>query len=133
MKFGQFIEYNKSNIFLQKSYRKWDGETSSRSLFVFQRSAAWFPDISIFLKLANNGNKLHTNLDYWSRDIFNFDFLEKGLGIVSSPHFVCDFPKKQCFSCYILLTDQILLHDCLHLLRYWEICVLQFFVNQIKT
>ena len=24
----------------------------------------------------------------------NFDFLEKGLGIVSPPHLVCHFPKK---------------------------------------
>ena len=26
--------------------------------------------------------------------MLNFDFLEKGLGIVSPPHFVYDFPKK---------------------------------------
>ena len=30
-------------------------------------------------------------LDYWSRDMLNFGFLEKSLGIVSSPHFVSDF------------------------------------------
>ena len=33
-------------------------------------------------------------LDYRSRDVFNFDFLEKGLGIVSPPHFVNDFSIK---------------------------------------
>ena len=33
MKFGQFIEYNKKNIFLQKSFKKQSGETSSRPLF----------------------------------------------------------------------------------------------------
>ena len=32
--------------------------------------------------------------DYWSRDIINFDFLEKGLGIVSPPYFVYDFSTK---------------------------------------
>ena len=38
--------------------------------------------------------------------MLNFDFFEKGLGIVSSPHFVYDFSKKY-FSCYIPLTDQM--------------------------
>ena len=35
IKFDKSIEYNKRNIFLQKSCRKWDRETSSRHLFVF--------------------------------------------------------------------------------------------------
>ena len=35
LKFGQLIEYNNRNIFLQKSCRKWGRETSSRPLFVF--------------------------------------------------------------------------------------------------
>ena len=30
MKFGQFIEYNMRNNFLQKSYAKYGGETNSR-------------------------------------------------------------------------------------------------------
>ena len=33
-------------------------------------------------------------LDYWSRDLLNSSFLEKGLGIVSAPHFVFDFLTK---------------------------------------
>ena len=32
MKFGQLIEYNKRNIFLQKLYGKWGRETSPRPL-----------------------------------------------------------------------------------------------------
>ena len=31
MKFGELIEYNMRNIFLEKSYAKCDGETSARS------------------------------------------------------------------------------------------------------
>ena len=58
-------------------------------------------------------------------------FLEDGLGIVSSSHFVYDFSKKIFFSCYALLTDQISLPDCLSILRYWSICVLQLLVNQV--
>ena len=30
-------------------------------------------------------------LDYWFRDLLNFDFLERDLGIVSPTHFVYDF------------------------------------------
>ena len=70
--------------------------------------------------------------DYWSRDKLNFDFLEKFLGTVFPPYFVYDFQQK-CFSNYILLPDQISLSECLYFLRYWEICVLQLFVNQVVT
>ena len=38
--------------------------------------------------------------------MLNFDFLDKGQGIVSPAHFVYDFSTK-CSSCYILLTEQI--------------------------
>ena len=41
MKFGQLIEYNKINIFLQKLCRKWGRETSSRPLFIFWKSLIW--------------------------------------------------------------------------------------------
>ena len=33
-------------------------------------------------------------LYYWSRGMLNFNFLEKGLGIVSPPYFVYDFSRK---------------------------------------
>ena len=35
IKFGQLIEYNKRNIFLQELCRKWGKETSFRPLFIF--------------------------------------------------------------------------------------------------
>ena len=47
----------------------------------------------------------------------NFDFLGKGLGIVSPPYFVYEFSRKQ-FSYYSLLTDQISWPGCLYFLRY---------------
>ena len=59
------------------------------------------------------------------------DFLEKGLGIASPLDFAFDFSK--CFSCYILLTDQISLSDCLYFFKYWAKCVLQLFVSQVVT
>ena len=32
-----------------------------------------------------------------------------------------------------ILTDQISLSGCLYFLRYWAICALEFFVNQVVT
>ena len=52
--------------------------------------------------------------------MLNFDFLEKGLGLVFPPHFTYDFSGKS-FSCYIQLTHQILLYDYQYFLRYWLI------------
>ena len=58
-----------------------------------------------------------------------FNFSEKGLEVVSPQNFVHDFS----IPCYILLTDQISLSDCLYFSRYWAICILQLFVNQAVT
>ena len=33
MKFGQLVEYNMRNIFLEKSYTKWEEETNCQTLF----------------------------------------------------------------------------------------------------
>ena len=39
IRFGQLIEYNMRNIFLQKSCRKWDSWARSRSSFVFNKAS----------------------------------------------------------------------------------------------
>ena len=53
----------------------------------------------------------------------NFDFLERALGIVSPTHFVYDFSKKECFSCCMILTEQISLSGWLYFVIR-TICVL---------
>ena len=65
--------------------------------------------------------------------MLKFDCLEKGLGIVSPPHFVYDFSRKIFIILYSFLTDQILWSDCLYFMKYWEMCVLQLFFNQVVT
>ena len=55
---------------------------------------------TIALKLTYSKNKLYKSLDYWSRDILNFDFLEKSLGIVSPPYFLYDFSTKMFLMLY---------------------------------
>ena len=64
--------------------------------------------------------------------MLNFDFLDKGLVMVSPAHFVYDFSIK-ISSCYILLVHKISLHGCFYILRYWAVCVLQLFVIQVVT
>ena len=77
--------------------------------------------------MAYNENKQYITLDYWSGNMLNFDSLEKGLEIISPPHFVYDFLRK-ILSCYIQLTDQFSVSDCLYFLRYCAVCVLHLFV-----
>ena len=62
--------------------------------------------------------------------MLNFEFLDKGLGIVSSAHFVYDFSTKM-FLMFYTQTGQISLSGCLYFMRYWAISVLQLFVNQL--
>ena len=55
MKFGQLIECNMRNIFLEKSYTKCGGETSPRSF--------------------SEKLKLSISLDQWSKVLYNFVLL----------------------------------------------------------
>ena len=41
MKIGEWKEYNKRNIFLQKLCGTWGRETSPRPLFIFLKSSIW--------------------------------------------------------------------------------------------
>ena len=41
-----------------------------------------------------NKSKQYKTLERWSRDMLNFDLLEKGLRLASPPHVVCDFLRK---------------------------------------
>ena len=100
MKLSQLIEHTKINIFLYKLCRKWRRETSSRPFFKIcliwgknKWSAAYFQCISIALNLGYN-KKLHKALDYWFRDMLNFNFWEKSPRLVCPPHFVDNFSRK---------------------------------------
>ena len=139
MKFGQVFEYNKRNIFLEKSWRKCDRETSSKSLFfnkalfeVKASGAALFQYISIVLNLAYSKNKLYRTLDYWSRDMLNFDFLKQGLGIVSPAHFLNDFSRKMLLVLYSINWLNFFV-PLSFFSRYWSTCVLKLFLDQVVT
>ena len=95
--------------FYKKSSKKWNSKISFRPLFVFQKSfiygkskcpEAYFQYISVALNLTYNKNKFHKTLHYWSRDMFNFDFLEKAFSRkmliifypINWPHFIVWLP-----------------------------------------
>ena len=106
LKFDQLIKYNKRTIFSFKNHT--ENETGilipdlflcfKKALYKSKWPAAWFHYILIALNLACNKNKLYKTLYYWSRDILNS--LEKSLGIVSLPNFMCDFSTKMFLMLY---------------------------------
>ena len=63
---------------------------------MMQKQLVWSL-VSIYFDSPQLGiqiNKFYNTLDYWSRDMLNFKFLEKGLEIVSPLHFEYDFSGK---------------------------------------
>ena len=97
IEFGQFIEYNKRDIFSQTWCEKLGSETTSRLRIIRSKSKwppVWFQYISIALNLAYSENKYYKTLHYWLKDILNFAFSEKGLGIGFPSDLVYDFSRK---------------------------------------
>ena len=96
-------------------------------------SVAWFHYNSISLKLAYIKNKmfktLHTVL---IQRYAQFWFFINGSGNSFFTTFYAWFFNKN-IPHVILSSNQISLSDCLYFLRYWAICILQLFINQVIT
>ena len=103
MKFGQLIECNLRDIFLEKSYTKYDGETIPRFLWrkikIEHISGSIFYSFTyLFLLFA----KLRTIQIDWNQAADHLHLLQiklfkkakRGLELVSLPHFLHDFWKK---------------------------------------
>ena len=62
IKFGQVVEYNNKNIFVQKLCRKWGTKTSSRPLFVFLKALYELKAIGldVSFNLFQQSSPLHT-------------------------------------------------------------------------
>ena len=122
MKFGQLIEYNGRNIFLQKSCRKWGRETSSRPFKKLQIRGK--QKVSIFiLKYFGRpqlGHKIKANcvtfqtVDLEIRSILNFC---KRVWNELPHQILCMIFQQKYSSCYTLLTDKILLSGCRYILK----------------
>ena len=89
---------------------------------VFRQPSTWHT-------IKTNCIKLKT-ID--TENMFNFRFLQKGLGI-DFHNILCMIFQLKCFSCYFLLTTQISFYGFLYVLRHWAICVMQLFVSQVIT
>ena len=59
--------------------------------------------------------------------------IKRDLELVSLPHFLHNSFLKNKFLLLYPLTDQVPCYGSFYFLRYWAICVLQLFVNQIVT
>ena len=120
MRFGQFIENNKRNIFLQKSYRKWGSKASSKPLLVSWKSFVCSL-VSKYIDSPQLGIQQKQTVEVFRLLIqryFQFwFFLKKDLGIVSPQH-LCIIFQEKCYLCYILLTEQL---SCLIPLASWDI------------
>ena len=87
--------------------------------------------ISNFSSSSNHGaQNLRSVLRLFSLGKLTNHFLK----VKSNPeHILCTIFQEKSFSCYVLLTDQISLSDCLYFLRYQAICVFELFASQVVT
>ena len=81
--------------------------------------------VSIYFDSNQFGHKskLYKTLDYWSRNMLNFDTLEKCLGILSPPYFVYDFSRKLFLMLYSTKCSDFLFWLPLLLERLSNICI----------
>ena len=113
-----------ADLFLFFKYAQYDVKASGLPLScnIFRQSSALDSMKTNCIKLQTIDPGIYSTLIFQKR---NWDqFLH---------HIFCMIFQEKCFSCYVLLTDQISLFDCLYLSRYWPICVLQLLANQAVT
>ena len=102
MKFGQLIEYNVRNIFLEKSYTKCGGKTIPRPFFKkwkFSISLDQYSKVLYFVFIVCQVEDYRKWLKLSCRSLAftsNKAFLKtkKGLELVSLPHFLHDSWRK---------------------------------------
>ena len=89
-----FLFHFKS-FFILKVFKFWPwlvGHVDKNLVSIYFDSPQLGNKNELYIKKKNNKkNRLYKTLDYWSRDMLNFDFLEMGLGVFSPPHFVYGF------------------------------------------
>ena len=117
MEFGQLTEHDKRNIYFRKSRRKWGRNTSSKPLYLFEKSFIWGK--SKCSAAYFQYNLITLNLEI----MLNFDFLEKGAGNSFSTTFCVWILKKNVshvkfyqltkFHCLIAFTS-LVIGQCLY-------------------
>ena len=97
--FDQLIKYSVSNIFIQKSCRKWGRETSSRPLFVSEKSLRSKQVVNnlVLIYFVRPRPQQKQTLYYFKlmiRRYVQFWFLIKGSGTSFSTTSFYNFPRK---------------------------------------
>ena len=142
MKFGQLIEYNKRNIFYLKiMQKKRQGDQFQTPFCVLKKALyevkASGPQLRFnIIRQPSTWHTMKTNcmkLQIIDPEICSILFFQKRVWEQFVHYILGMIFKEKCFSCYILLTDQILFSDSFYFLRSWPRCVLQLFVNQVVT
>ena len=140
LKFGQLIKYNGRNVFPEKSWTKYGGETSPRPFFVKSKlnisldHSLKFYTVSFCRMTSSRTTKIHWNQGADHLLLLHiklFKKFKKWSGPSLPASFLPLFLKKNIS--HVLLIDQISLFDCLYFLRYWAICKLTFFISQFVT
>ena len=100
IKFGQLIEYNLRNIFLEKSYTKYGGKTiprpfsekSKSSISLDQQSKVLYSLLLLNVQVEGYRNTLKRSCRPLAFTSYKTSLQTKrGLGLVSLPHFLHNF------------------------------------------
>ena len=102
MKFDQLIEYNTRNNFFKNHVENKARELVPKVFLFFEKLYMRQKQLVCTLvstdfdrpPLEHAIKKLCETLDCWSRDMLNFDSLEKVLQLVFPPYFEYDFSRK---------------------------------------
>ena len=119
------------------THLKWNSyssnlELKSKLYFVKKQriSPSWCSPSKLLWKFFGIQDRVaYWGLSFTSYKVFSKLKSRSGTSLLAS--FSAWFLMKNKSLCYSLLTNQISLSGCLHLVRYWAICALQFFVNQV--
>ena len=112
MKFSQLMEHRNNNVIFQKSWRKWGRETNSRPLLILQKTFTWDKRLSILVLTYFGGPWFGHRIKFVTfqtvdPEVCSILIFRIASGNSFSTTFCVWFFKKKCFSCYILLTEQI--------------------------
>ena len=123
VKFGQLIDYNMRNIFLQKSYTKCGAHTNPWHFF-----EKWKLSISLgqLAKVWDSLFLLYAKLRAIPLAFTSYEaFFKKQKEIRDlSPYLIfCIIFDKKYFCWYALLIDEVSLSSCLYFERYCAICI----------
>ena len=142
MKFGQLIEHNVRNVFLQKSCRKWVWETSLGLLSVFKKAlykvkaSCCHLSFHIFWQIST---WVYTKVNFITLQTVDPEIYWISLLVSLQRYTETSFPATFCVwflkknVSHVLLNDQISLPDCLYFLIALTCCpvcdVINFKIN----